>query len=114
MRAVSRQLMIDSLDIAKLISDSAYCAQMGYTQETLPSLFIPNTYEVYWNMSADAFMKRMQKEHAAFWNNDRLKKAQHIGLTPEESVHPGLYRGRRNGQWSRKAHGRRTLHQQIE
>ena len=60
-RAVSRQLMIDSLDIAKLISDSAYCAQMGYTQETLPSLFIPNTYEVYWNMSADAFMKRMQK-----------------------------------------------------
>lgn len=83
-RAVSRQLMIDSLDIAKLISDSAYCAQMGYTQETLPSLFIPNTYEVYWNMSADAFMKRMQKEHAAFWNNDRLKRAQHIGLTPEE------------------------------
>lgn len=35
-------------------------------------------------MSADAFMKRMQKEHAAFWNNDRLKRAQHIGLTPEE------------------------------
>ena len=83
-RAVSRQLMIDSLDIAKLISDSAYCAQMGYAQETLPSLFIPNTYEVYWNMSADAFMKRMQKEHAAFWNNDRLNRAQHIGLTPEE------------------------------
>ena len=54
------------------------------SQETLPSLFIPNTYEVYWNMSADAFMKRMQKEHAAFWNNDRLKRAQHIGLTPEE------------------------------
>ena len=84
MRAVSRQLMIDSLDIAKLISDSAYCAQMGYAQETLPSLFIPNTYEVYWNMSADAFMKRMQKEHAAFWNDERLKKAQRIGLTPEE------------------------------
>ncbi len=65
-RAVSRQLMIDSLDIAKLISDSAYCAQMGYTQETLPSLFIPNTYEVYWNMSADAFMKRMQKNMLPF------------------------------------------------
>ena len=45
-QAVSRQLKIDSLDIAKLISDSAYCAQMGYTKRhTL--LFIPNTYEVY-------------------------------------------------------------------
>lgn len=83
-RTVARQLMIDSLDIAKVVSDSAYCAQLGYTRETLPSLFIPNTYEVYWNMSADAFMKRMQKEHAAFWNKDRLKKAQDIGLTPEE------------------------------
>lgn len=83
-RTVSRQLMIDSLDIATLISDSAYYTQMGYTKETLPSLFIPNTYEVYWNMSADDFMKRMKKEHAAFWNDERLKKAQSIGLTPEE------------------------------
>lgn len=83
-RAVSRQLMIDSADIAKLISDSAYYTRMGYTKETLPSLFIPNTYEVYWNMSADAFIKRMQKEHAAFWNEKRRKKAESIGLTPEE------------------------------
>lgn len=83
-RAVSRQLMIDSVDIAKLISDSAYYTGMGYSKETLPSLFIPNTYEVYWNMSADAFMKRMQKEHAAFWNEERRKKAESIGLTPEE------------------------------
>lgn len=83
-RVVSRQLMIDSVDIAKLISDSTYYTQMGYSKETLPSLFIPNTYEVYWNMSADAFMKRMQKEHAAFWNEERRKKAENIGLTPEE------------------------------
>ena len=57
---------------------------MGYTKETLPALFIPNTYEVYWNMSADAFMKRMQKEHAAFWNEERRGKAANIGLSPEE------------------------------
>ena len=57
---------------------------MGYTKETLPALFIPNTYEVYWNMSAAAFMKRMQKEHAAFWNEERRGKAANIGLSPEE------------------------------
>lgn len=83
-RAVSRQLMIDSLEIANLLADTAYCAQLGYSKETLPALFIPNTYEVYWNMSADAFLKRMQKEHAAFWNDERLKKAENIGLTPAE------------------------------
>lgn len=61
-------------------------------------------------MSADAFMKRMQKEHAAFWNNDRLKKAQHIGLTPEEVSTLASIVEEENGQWSRKAHGRRTLY----
>lgn len=84
LRTVGRQLMIDSLDIAKLASDSVFCAQMGYNQETLPALFIPNTYEVYWDMSADEFIKRMQKEHNAFWNNERRNKAKEIGFTPEE------------------------------
>lgn len=84
LRTVGRQLMIDSLDIAKLADDSVYCAQMGYSKETLPALFIPNTYEVYWDMSADEFIKRMQKEHNAFWNNERRSKAKEIGFTPEE------------------------------
>lgn len=83
-RTVARQLMIDSVEIARLLADSSYYTQMGYTKETLPALFIPNTYEVYWNMSADAFMKRMQKEHAAFWNKERRGKAANIGLSPEE------------------------------
>lgn len=83
-RAASRQLMIDSLELAKVMTDSAYIAKMGYNPATLPALFIPNTYEVYWDMSADEFMQRMLKEHAAYWNDKRLKQAQAIGLTPEE------------------------------
>lgn len=83
-RAVARQLMIDSADIARILADSAYIARMGYSKETLPSLFVPNTYEVYWNMSAEDFMKRMKKEHTAYWNEKRLKQAESIGLTPTE------------------------------
>lgn len=83
-RAVANQLMIDSADIARVLSDSDCIARMGYNKETLPSLFIPNTYEVYWDMSAEEWMKRMQKEHAAFWNDKRKKQAESIGLTPEE------------------------------
>lgn len=83
-RNVARQLMIDSTEIASLLTDTAFCFQIGYTRETLPSLFIPNTYEVYWNMSAEDFVKRMQKEHAAFWNEERRKKAESIGLSPTE------------------------------
>ena len=83
-RNVARQLMIDSTEVAVLFNDTAYIHSIGYSKETLPALFIPNTYEVYWDMSAEDFMKRMQKEHKAYWNEERMQKAQAIGLTPVE------------------------------
>ena len=51
---------------------------------TLPSLFIPETYQVYWDMSVDEFFKRIKDEHKRFWNKDRLSQATAIGMTPEE------------------------------
>lgn len=86
LKTVSHQLMTDSSNLARLLMDSTYCAQIGYSTETLPCLFIPNTYEVYWTMTPEAFVKRMQKEHDRFWNKERIAKAQSIGLTPEEVV----------------------------
>ncbi|WP_455995719.1 endolytic transglycosylase MltG [Phocaeicola barnesiae] len=86
LKTVSHQLMTDSSNLARLLMDSTYCAQIGYSTETLPCLFIPNTYEVYWTMTPEAFVKRMQKEHDRFWNKERKAKAQSIGLTPEEVV----------------------------
>lgn len=83
-RNVGRQLMIDSIEVAELLNDTAFISKLGYTQATLPALFIPNTYEVYWNMSAEDFMNRMKKEHKAYWNEKRLKQAEAIGLTPTE------------------------------
>ena len=76
--------MVDSCEIANILNDTAYISKLGFTPETLPALFIPNTYEVYWNMSAEDFMQRMLKEHKAFWNEKRLKQAEAIGLTPIE------------------------------
>ena len=83
-RNTARQLMIDSCEIANILNDTSYISKLGYTKETLPALFIPNTYEVYWNMSGEDFMQRMVKEHKAFWNEKRLKQAETIGLTPIE------------------------------
>lgn len=83
-RSVGKQLMVDSAEIARLMNDSAVLQRLGYTPETLPCLFIPETYQVYWDMSAEDFLERMQKEHRKFWNRERLDKAASIGLTPEE------------------------------
>ena len=81
---VGRQLMTDSADVARVLSDSARLATLGYDRQTLPALFIPNTYEVYWNMSAEAFLQRMVREHERFWNKDRRDKAKALGMTPTE------------------------------
>ena len=83
---LARQIMLDSASIATILHDSAYCAQLGYTWQTLPALFIPNTYEMWWNTSMDKFMQRMQRENKAFWTEARTKKAEALGLTPVEVV----------------------------
>lgn len=81
---LSSQLMLDSTAISSLLHDTAYVSRMGYTQETLPALFIPNTYEMWWNTSAEKLMQRMQKENKAFWTKERMDKAQEAGMTPVE------------------------------
>lgn len=53
----------------------------SYTRETLPTLFIPNTYQVYWNTSYNEFMQRMQRENDAFWTAEREAKAKKAGLS---------------------------------
>lgn len=83
-RSVGSQLMIDSAEIACLMNDTSFQRKMGYRAETWACLFIPDTYQVYWNMTAEDFFVRMQQEHRRFWNAERLAKAQAIGITPEE------------------------------
>lgn len=81
---IDRQLMLSKADLLYLLNDSAYCDSLGFTVETILTLFLPNTYEVYWNLSARRFMSRMKREYDAFWNAKRLEKARNAGLTPVE------------------------------
>ncbi|MGL5937736.1 MAG: endolytic transglycosylase MltG [Phocaeicola sp.] len=83
-QSVSRQLMLDSVEIAQLITDTAFCTSLGCTEKTVATLFIPNTYEVYWNTTAEKFVERMKKEYNRFWNEKRLAQAKALDLTPEE------------------------------
>lgn len=82
--AIAKKLMLDSTEVATALADTTFIAKYGYTEATLPALFIPNTYEIYWNVTLDHFMERMQKEHDNFWNADRKQKAQAMELTDTE------------------------------
>lgn len=81
---VARQLEPDSVDIINLFNDPSIADLYGFTSDNFFTLFIPNTYEFYWNTSAEDFVKRMYREYEQFWNEERLKKAEALQMTPSE------------------------------
>ena len=83
---MSRNIMADSTDIARVLADTASYANYGLTPETFPTLFLPNTYQVFWDISPEDLMARMKKEYEGFWTSERRKKAEAKGLTPEKAT----------------------------
>lgn len=81
---VTKHLMLDSTQLVQLLDSNTYLAQYGFDKETVRCLFIPNTYQVYWNTTPDALFARMQREYNTFWNDSRKQKANSLGLTPIE------------------------------
>ena len=83
---IGRQLEADSLHLVRLFKDPDYLAAYGITPTTLFVLFIPNTYEFYWNTSGDQLFVRMNKEFNRFWTPQRRKLADSLGMTIPEIV----------------------------
>jgi UPF0755 protein len=79
---VGKQIEADSLEILRLLDDDVFLSKMGFNKQSAQAMFIPNTYEMYWNTSAEQFINKMYKEYQKFWNEKRLKQADLIGLTP--------------------------------
>ena len=83
---LSRNIQPDSLDILQALNDTQCTRMCGFTPATVIGMFIPDTYEVYWNISVDALLRRMKKEYDAFWNAERREKAAAMQFTPQEVV----------------------------
>ena len=76
--------MINNDELLSYLGDEDYCRSLGFDAVTIKTMFIPNTYEVYWNTPADKLVERMKREYDSFWNDERLKKAENIRLSPIE------------------------------
>jgi UPF0755 protein len=83
---VSSQIEPDSLTLLKTFKDSVFLKENGFNEENVFAVFIPNTYEVYWNITAEKFRDKMIKEYHNFWNKERIAKAAKQGLTPVEAT----------------------------
>jgi UPF0755 protein len=82
---LGRQLRFDSTYIYCMLDSNAFVASYGYTKETIPCLFIPDTYEVFWTSSFEDLMKKMQQANNRFWTDKRIKKAAALNLSPVQA-----------------------------
>ncbi|HEY8366887.1 MAG TPA: endolytic transglycosylase MltG [Bacteroidia bacterium] len=81
---VCKKIEADSAKLMTMLNDEEYVASLGTNLQNVMTLFIPNTYEFYWDTDEDEFMQRMKKEHNKFWNEERLRKCDSLKLTPEQ------------------------------
>ncbi|MGV3704514.1 MAG: endolytic transglycosylase MltG [Arcticibacter sp.] len=79
---VSKQIEPDSTTLINLLDSAQFVSKYGFNKENVYAMFIPNTYNMYWNISAESFFKRMYDEYQKFWNKERLDKAKALNMTP--------------------------------
>ncbi len=81
---ISKQIEADSVSIASRLHDNDYISRFGFNTKTIPAMFLPNTYEFYWNTDAETFIDKMHEEYTDFWTEERQQLAANKGLTPIE------------------------------
>ncbi|MFI1772177.1 endolytic transglycosylase MltG [Thalassobellus citreus] len=83
---ISKDIEADSLSILKAMKDEAFLAKNKFNEATALGMYLPNSYEFFWNTSAEKFRARMLKEYKRFWSDKRIQKAHDIGLSENQVI----------------------------
>jgi UPF0755 protein len=81
---ISTQIEADSLSLLQAMASESFLKSNGFETKTALGMYIPNSYEFFWNTSEEQFRDRMLKEYHHFWNASRMEKAQALNLSPTE------------------------------
>lgn len=84
--SLSKQIEVDSLSLLNAFKNEQFLAKKGFSLEDALAMYIPNTYDVYWNVSAEGFREKMFKEYQNFWNAGRVGKAKKLNLTETQVI----------------------------
>ena len=83
---LGKVMMFHDSDFLKAVNDEAICEKYSLDTAKIISMFVPNTYEVYWDTPIEKFLDRMKKESDRFWNSERKAKADKLQLNPVEVI----------------------------
>lgn len=83
---ISAQIEADSISLINAMTDASFLEQNDFNLATSLGMYIPNSYEFFWNTSAEQFRDRMLKEYNRFWNENRRAKAQALNLSLNQVI----------------------------
>ena len=83
---LSKQIMADSTVLLLALRNSELKAKYGYKRDSIIAMFVPNTYQVYWTITPEQLLERMNREYKAFWNKDREAKLATTKLTKYQAM----------------------------
>jgi len=96
-RKIANQMLVDSAEVAAALSDDILLAKFGFNSQNVFSLFIPDTYEMYWTASVEDILQKQKDAWDAFWTPENLSKAERLGLTKEQvSILASIVKGETN------------------
>jgi len=81
---ITNNVSVDSAEFLQLLNNDSLISAYGFDQENIMSMFLPNTYEVYYTITGEELFERMHKEYNRFWNDQRKAMAEELGLSPIE------------------------------
>lgn len=79
---ICRNLEADSLEFQRMINDPVFLKKWDFDTVSIMTMFLPNTYEMYWNTSAEEVLERLHREYKRFWTEERKAKAKKMGFSP--------------------------------
>jgi UPF0755 protein len=81
---IGSKFEFDSTAFKTMLMDTSLAAKYGFTNENFMCMFIPNTYDIFWNVKPKEIFARMNKEYTRFWNEERIQKAKALNMSPVE------------------------------
>ncbi|MCC1484777.1 endolytic transglycosylase MltG [Winogradskyella immobilis] len=81
---VAIQIDADSIALLEAMTDSEFLSKKGFNKATALGMYLPNSYELFWNTTPKVFVERMHKEYNRFWNAGRLAKAKALNYSPDQ------------------------------
>ncbi|HRI78410.1 MAG TPA: endolytic transglycosylase MltG [Cyclobacteriaceae bacterium] len=81
---ITKNIGVTSDEFEDALNDFIADNKEGFTRENILCMFIPNTYQVYYNVVPEELVSRMHDEYQKFWTPERKEKATAVGLSPIE------------------------------